>query len=109
MVRAAEAYKAQRLIRAEGDAAKFVTVLKEYEQAREVTEQRLYLETLQRVLPKAQKIVIGPQLEGGILPFLPLRDQVPRVLAPSGPDGKRRAAETEPVGQTPPQTGRPTR
>jgi modulator of FtsH protease HflK len=109
MVRAAEAYQAQRLIRAEGDAAKFVTVLKEYERAQEVTEQRLYLETLQRVLPKAQKIVISPQLEGGVLPFLPLRDQGPRVLSPATPGDKPGAAESAPVGQTPPQPGRAMR
>jgi membrane protease subunit HflK len=108
MVRAAEAYKAQRVIRAEGDAAKFVTILKEYERAQEVTEQRLYLEALQRVLPKAQKIVIGPQLEGGLLPFLPLRDQAPRVLVPPGPEGKSRAAENVPP-QTAPQPGRAVR
>ncbi len=83
MVRAAEAYRAQRVIRAEGDAAKFIAVLTEYEEAREVTEQRLYVETLQRVLHKAQKIVIGPQLEAGILPFLPLREQGPQGLAPA--------------------------
>jgi membrane protease subunit HflK len=109
MVRAAEAYKAQRVIRAEGDAAKFVSILKEYERAQEVTEQRLYLETLQRVLPKAQKVVISPQLEGGIVPFLPLRDQAPRVLTPSIPDGKRGTAETAPPAQTAPQPGRPVR
>jgi membrane protease subunit HflK len=109
MVRNAEAYKAQRLIRAEGDAAKFVSVLREYERAQEVTEQRLYLETLQRVLPKAQKIIIGPQLEGGVLPFLPLRDQAPRVLTPSSPDAKRGMAETVPSAQTVPQTGRAAR
>jgi membrane protease subunit HflK len=109
MVRAAEAYKAQRVIRAEGDAAKFVSVLKEYERAQEVTEQRLYLETLQRVLPKAQKIVISQQLEGGILPFLPLRDQGPRVIVPPGPDGRRGTAENAPAAQTLPQPGRAVR
>jgi membrane protease subunit HflK len=109
VARAAEAYKAQRLIRAQGDAAKFVTILKEYEGAQEITEQRLYLETLQRVLPKAQKIIISPQLEGGVLPFLPLRDQGPRVLVPSGPEGKRGAAESAPGGQTGPQPGRAMR
>ena len=75
MLRAAEAYKAQREIRAKGEAAKFLSILEEYAQARDVTEQRLYIETLQRVLPKAQKIVISPHLEGNLLPFLPLRDQ----------------------------------
>jgi membrane protease subunit HflK len=107
MVRAAEAYKAQRLIRAEGDAAKFTTILGEYQRAPEITEQRLYLETLQRVLPKAQKIVIGPQLESGVLPFLPLRDQAPRALTPQ--DRKPGQAEAAPVGRTPPEPGRAVR
>ncbi len=70
MVYAAEAYKAQRVIRAEGEAAKFIAVLQEYEKARDVTEQRLYIETMQRVLPQAQKIVINSGQEGNILPFL---------------------------------------
>jgi modulator of FtsH protease HflK len=109
VVRAAEAYKAQRLIRAQGDAAKFVTILKAYEGAQEITEQRLHLETLQRVLPKAQKIIISPQLEGGILPFLPLRDQGPRVLTPQVPEGKHSPAESTPGGQTGSQPGRATR
>jgi membrane protease subunit HflK len=108
MIRAAEAYKAQREIRATGDAAKFLSILREYDKAREVTEQRLYVETLQRVLPKAQKVVISPQLEGGILPFLPLREHIPRVNAPT-PKGGQREAETAPRGQTPPQPGRVTR
>jgi membrane protease subunit HflK len=109
MIRAAEAYKAQRLIRAEGDAAKFVSVLKEYERAQEVTEQRLYIETLQRVLPKAQKIVISPQLEGGVLPFLPLREQGPRLPTPSAQEGTRVTGDGQPAGQTPPQQGRARR
>lgn len=82
MLYAAEAYKAQRVIRAEGEAAKFVTVLKEYEKAREVTEQRLYLETLQRVLPQAQKIVLNSPLDGSLLPLLTMPGQGLRSLAP---------------------------
>jgi membrane protease subunit HflK len=89
MLRAAEAYKAQRAIRAEGEAAKFVSVLEEYQKARVVTEQRLYVETLQRVLPKAQKIVISPQLEGHLLPLLPLRDQGALTRAAPLLDGQR--------------------
>ena len=63
------------------------------------------METLQRVLPKAQKIVIGPQLEGGILPFLSLREQGPRVLAPAPKDVQRGPAEPAPLSQP----GRATR
>jgi membrane protease subunit HflK len=106
MVRAAEAYKAQREIRAQGDAAKFLSVLTEYTKARDVTEQRLYIETLQRVLPNAQKIVISPQLQGSVLPFLPLRNHESPELSSSvlgKPDG---ASGTTTGGQAPAQMRR---
>ena len=108
-LRAAEAYKVQREIRAQGEAAKFLTILAEYQKAPEVTEQRLYVETLQRVLPKAQKIVISPQLEGHLLPLLPLREQVHlgRPAMPS--DGQRGQTEAVPVPQPWPQPGRTVR
>jgi membrane protease subunit HflK len=86
-----------------------VSVLTEYEKAREVTEQRLYVETLQRVLPKAQKIVIGPNLERSLLPFLPLREPGPRVLAPAAKDAQPSQAMPAPVAQPRSQPGRTTR
>src|SRR5262245_9535556 len=88
MLRAAEAYKVQRQRHAQGDAAKFLSIQEEYAKARDVTEQRLYIETLQRVLPKAQKIVISPRLEGSLLPFLPLRDQKPHEVTKLPPPGQ---------------------
>ena len=106
MIRAAEAYKAQREIRAQGDAAKFLSVLAEYTKARDVTEQRLYIETLQRVLPQAQKIVISPQLQGSVLPFLPLRNHEVSGLS-SSPLGKPGgAAGATPSGPAPTPTRR---
>lgn len=103
MLRTAEAYKAQRAIRAEGEAAKFVSILEEYQKARVVTEQRLYIETLQRVLPKAQKIVISPQLEGHLLPLLPLRDQIPltRTIPPPGEQRGQTGPATTPQSSEP--------
>jgi modulator of FtsH protease HflK len=101
MLRAAEAYKAQREIRAQGEAAKFLSILEEYTKAREVTEQRLYIETLQRVLPKAQKIVISPHLEGSLLPFLPLRDQKPQEVTKLSQPGQHGKAEATTTPQGP--------
>jgi len=51
VIRAAEAYKAERVKRAQGDADRFLTVLKEYRNAKDVTRKRLYLETMERILP----------------------------------------------------------
>jgi modulator of FtsH protease HflK len=108
-LRAAEAYKAQREIRAQGEAAKFLSILAEYQKAQEVTEQRLYVETLQRVLPKAQKIVISPQLEGHLLPFLPLREHGPLGRPAAASDGQRGPTGVVTMPQPSPQPARNVR
>lgn len=51
MIRDAEGFKESRVKRAEGDATKFTTILKEYRKAKSITEKRLYLETMEKVLP----------------------------------------------------------
>jgi membrane protease subunit HflK len=70
----AEAYREQRILRAEGDASKFTQVLEEYLKSPEVTRQRLYLETIERVMPGLEKIVIDSQSAGNLLQFLPLKE-----------------------------------
>ncbi|MHC4458292.1 MAG: FtsH protease activity modulator HflK [Planctomycetota bacterium] len=72
ILREAEAYKAQRLKRAQGDADRFLAVLNEYTKAKEVTRKRLYLETMERILPGIRKFVIDPEVGGNLLQFLPL-------------------------------------
>ena len=72
IIEQAEAYKAERIKRAEGDADRFLTVLKEYEKAKDVTRKRLYLETMERILPGIRKFVIDPETGGNLLQFLPL-------------------------------------
>ncbi|MAG36063.1 MAG: FtsH protease activity modulator HflK [Dehalococcoidia bacterium] len=74
MVFEAEGYKQERIIRAQGDVAKFVQVLEEYEKAPEVTRARLYLETMNQVLPNVEKVITDGAFGDNILPFLPLRD-----------------------------------
>ena len=70
----AEGYKQERIIRAQGDVSKFVQVLEEYEKAPEVTRARLYLETMNQVLPNVEKVITDGSIGDNILPFLPLRD-----------------------------------
>lgn len=67
------AYKEERIIRSQGDAEKFLSVLEEYLKAPNVTRTRLYLETIEGILPDTEKILIDPQVAGDLLPFLPLR------------------------------------
>jgi membrane protease subunit HflK len=73
MVQQAEAYKAQRVIRAQGDANRFGAVLAEYEKAPAVTRDRLYIESMERVLPTMNKVILNQDGKNGVLPLLPLR------------------------------------
>ena len=72
MIRAAEGFRESRIKRAEGDAAKFTTILQEYRKANNITEKRLYLETMEKVLPGIEKIIIPDKDSGNILNLLNL-------------------------------------
>jgi len=72
MIRDAEGFRESRVKRSEGDAAKFTTVLKEYRKAKSITEKRLYLETMQKVLPGIEKFIVPDKDSGGILNLLNL-------------------------------------
>ncbi len=75
MIREAEGYRNARIARAEGDVAKFSAVLKEYRKAKGVTETRMYLETLEEILPKIQKIIIPDAKSGNLINLLNLKPQ----------------------------------
>ena len=79
MIQEAEAYKEQVINTAEGDAARFMSVYNEYVLAEDVTERRIYLETMETVLRDMEKIVIdtGATDGQGVVPYLPL-DQLRR-------------------------------
>ncbi len=66
----AEAYRAEKIARSKGDATRFISQLTEYKKAPKVTKKRLYLETMEEVLSKVEKIVIDPQIAKSALPLL---------------------------------------
>jgi len=72
MIRNAEGFRESRIKRSEGDAAKFTTVLKEYKKAKSITQKRLYLETMEKVLPGIDKIIIPDKDSGNMLNLLNL-------------------------------------
>ncbi len=76
--RAAEAYRAQTIAEADGEAGRFAAIYDEYRLAEGVTRQRMFLETLERVLSKTDKVVI--EHGSGVVPYLPL-DQLKRSPA----------------------------
>ncbi|MBT3607288.1 MAG: FtsH protease activity modulator HflK [Candidatus Marinimicrobia bacterium] len=72
MIRDAEGFRESRIKRSEGDAAKFTTILKEYRKAKSITQKRLYLETMEKVLPGIEKIIIPDKDSGNMLNLLNL-------------------------------------
>ena len=72
MIRDAEGFMESRIKRAEGDAIKFTTILKEYNKAKSITEKRLYLETMEKVLPGIEKIIVPDKNSGNMLNLLNL-------------------------------------
>ena len=76
MIRSAEGFKESRIKRSEGDAINFTTVLKEYRKAKSITEKRLYLETMQKVLPGIEKFIVPDRESGGLLNLLNLNPGV---------------------------------
>lgn len=76
LLQEAEGYRAQTVNEAAGEAARFKSILAEYANAPDVTRQRLYIETMERVLGSVNKILIDDEVggQGGILPYLPLNE-----------------------------------
>ena len=58
VLRSAEGQKAARVATAQGEAERFLKLAAEYEKAKEVTRERLLLETLEKVLPRIKKVVV---------------------------------------------------
>jgi membrane protease subunit HflK len=72
MVLDAEAYAIEIVDRSTGEADRFQSVHEAYKLAPQVTKKRLYLETMEQVLAKADKIIIDSNVAGQVLPYLPL-------------------------------------
>lgn len=72
IINEAQAYKEAKLNQAKGDASRFLQVLTEYRKAKDVTRTRIYLETLEEIFPRMEKILIDKQTSEKVLPYLPL-------------------------------------
>ncbi len=72
VINEAQAYLKSKVAEAEGDASRFLQVYEQYKSAKDITRKRLYIETMEKVLPRAKKIVIDPKVGGRVLPLLPL-------------------------------------
>lgn len=82
IVQDAEAYKQKAVTEAQGEAQRFNSILDQYRNAKQVTRERMYLETMQRVLGSTNKIVI--ENKSGIIQYLPM--PMPELRRSQGAD-----------------------
>ncbi|MBI3993896.1 MAG: FtsH protease activity modulator HflK [Candidatus Lambdaproteobacteria bacterium] len=73
MLREAEGYKESRIRESQGDTTRFLSMLREYQVAKSVTRQRLYLETMAEVLAKVDKVIVSREVADKALPLLPFK------------------------------------
>lgn len=86
----ARAYKTQTILEAQGEVARFAKILPEYKAAPEITRERLYIETMEKVLSHTRKVLVNDN-KGGNLMVLPL-DQM--LKGGSAPAAKTTAVRT---------------
>jgi modulator of FtsH protease HflK len=104
IVQAAEAYREAAVREAQGEAARFNQVVTEYRRAPGVTRDRLYIETMQRILQSSNKVVIDAK--GATAPII----LPPDVFRPRGgaqPQAQIEVGPAQPQPQAPPREPRP--
>jgi membrane protease subunit HflK len=85
IVQAAEGYKEQAVAEAKGQSSRFLKVYEEYKKAPDVTRERIYLETMERVLGGSEKLIYDGGSSGqGVVPYLPLNELTAKRPATTG-------------------------
>ncbi len=87
----AEAYQARVVNQAQGSASRFRDVYEEYRQNPDITTERLYLETMERVLGNANKVMVDLPKSGNLM-YLPLQE----ILKQKGAAGGKQQAQSMP-------------
>lgn len=89
IVNQAKGYAQARAAKAEGEADRFLKMLKEYSRAKDVIRKRIYIETLEEILPNVNKIIIDAKTANRLLPYLPLESLGKSRKAGEGGEEKR--------------------
>ena len=92
ITQAAEAYRQQTVAEAKGQTSRFTQIYEQYKKAPDVTRERMYLETMERVLGGADKIIVDSKDGTGVVPYLPLNElsRQPHTQSPSTSSGGQR-------------------
>jgi membrane protease subunit HflK len=90
----AKAYRDKVIAESEGEASRFSAVLAEYAKAPDVTRQRLYLETMERILGASNKVILDVKEGGNSLMYLPIDQMIRQREGASGDGGRQSQAAT---------------
>lgn len=94
MTQQAEAYKRSTVDKAKGDADRFSSILAAYQNGKDVTRERMYLETMEEVLKNAHKIILDSKNSQGVVPYLPLNSlSGPKAPAPATPTDETKSLQ----------------
>lgn len=74
ILQAAQGYRDQVIAESQGQGDRFTKVYEQYKKAPDVTRQRIFIETLEKVLGEADKVIIDDKAGTGVVPFLPLTE-----------------------------------
>lgn len=98
----ARAYKAQTVLEAQGEVARFAKLLPEYKAAPDITRERLYIETMERVLSDTRKVLVNDKSSN--LMVLPL-DQLMRAGKPISSSDNSQSNSNNSTLRLPPTSG----
>jgi modulator of FtsH protease HflK len=89
IIQSAEAYREQTVAEAKGQTSRFLQVFEQYKKAPDITRQRMYLETMERLFGGTDKIIVDQGASAGIVPYLPLDQLTRRPQTPPPTGGAR--------------------
>jgi membrane protease subunit HflK len=94
IIQAAEAYRQQTVAEATGQTSRFNQIYNEYKKAPDITRQRMYLETMERVLGNTDKVIVDSK-DGaqGVVPYLPLKELGPSASSRTDAQSPRNQSE----------------
>ena len=99
IIQDAEGYKQQVVAEATGQSARFLKVYGQYAKAKDVTRERIYLETMEHILGGAQKLIVTGKATAapGVVPYLPLQELTPQRQRPAttGQAGQQHSGVTQ--------------
>ena len=99
IIQDAEGYKQQVVAEATGQSSRFLKVYGQYAKAKDVTRERIYLETMEHILGGAQKLIVTGKATAapGVVPYLPLQELTPQRQRPAttGQAGQQHSGVTQ--------------